>query len=78
MDGQFTSVFGVRNSNAYNVQAIVPTSGDAPDPLVKELLKCQEAEKMLEAAPAEDFPSFESVLQETKAAGDANNKDVSK
>ena len=41
-------------------------------------LKCQEAEKMLEAAPDEDFPSFESVLQETKAAGDANNKDVSK
>ena len=60
----------------HNVQAIIATSGDAPDPLVKELLKCQEAEKMLEAAPDEDFPSFECVLQETKAAGDAN-KDFS-
>jgi hypothetical protein len=46
-------------------------SGDAPDPLVKELLKCKEAEKMLSEAPAEDFPDFDSVLMDVKRGADA-------
>ena len=51
--------------------AMVATTGEAPDPLVKELLKCKEAEKMLAEAPAEDFPDFESVLLEAKGVDPA-------